>query len=198
MGSLLPSPWVYLLSQWAGGFMNARKRAVEEYVPLYDGMRVLDIGCGPAYIIDYLPKCTYVGFDIDEKSIAHAQQKYVGNHTFFCRPFDREQAERVGRCDLVLMLGLLHHLTDDEARTVLDLARDSLDGRGVLLTLDGCYVPGQSVISKCLLDKDRGSFVRDASGYRGLFEGIFPGAEFFVRSDLTWIPYTWMIVKSAR
>jgi SAM-dependent methyltransferase len=37
-------------------------------------MRVLDIGCGPAYIVEYLRGATYFGFDINSRYIAYAQK----------------------------------------------------------------------------------------------------------------------------
>jgi SAM-dependent methyltransferase len=37
-------------------------------------MRVLDIGCGPAYIVEYLRGATYFGFDINSRCIAYAQK----------------------------------------------------------------------------------------------------------------------------
>ena len=32
-------------------------------------LNILDIGCGPAEIINYIPRCKYYGFDIDKRSI---------------------------------------------------------------------------------------------------------------------------------
>ena len=38
-------------------------------------LKVLDIGCGPANVLNYLPKCEYYGYDIDKRSINYAKKK---------------------------------------------------------------------------------------------------------------------------
>ena len=49
-------------------------------------MNVLDIGCGPAEIIEHIPNCNYYGYDIDKRSIAYAKKKYkVKTITFFVK-----------------------------------------------------------------------------------------------------------------
>jgi SAM-dependent methyltransferase len=45
-------------------------------------MRVLDIGCGPGYMVEYLRGATYFGFDINSRYIAYAK-KYGGRGSFY-------------------------------------------------------------------------------------------------------------------
>ena len=52
----LKFPSLYLLSQGILGAKRARKKCIEEYARVEPGMRVLDIGCGPGYVVQYLPK----------------------------------------------------------------------------------------------------------------------------------------------
>ena len=52
--NLLDIPLGYLTCQWILGAMNARDRCMREHVDLRNGMRVLDVGCGPGYVVALL------------------------------------------------------------------------------------------------------------------------------------------------
>ena len=173
MHSILNSPKIYLLSQYMIGAMSARRLTLENYAGIQPGLRILDIGCGPGYIVEYLPKCEYVGFDLDERYIAYAKDHYGDRHQFHCRTFDAEQVENFEKFDLVLMNGLLHHVDDDLAHELIKLSRNALKEDGKLLSLDGCYKQGQSSLARYLLDKDRGQYVRQEEGYRVLAQSVF-------------------------
>jgi SAM-dependent methyltransferase len=86
---LLECPELYLLSQGILGGKKARKRCIQEYAYTEAGMRVLDLGCGPGYIIEYLPRVCYHGFDINARYIEYARRKYGELATFSCQNFDR-------------------------------------------------------------------------------------------------------------
>jgi SAM-dependent methyltransferase len=49
-------------------------------------MRVLDIGCCPGYIVEYLRGATYFGFDINPRYIAYAQ-KVEAEEIFIASPW---------------------------------------------------------------------------------------------------------------
>ena len=53
--------------------------------------------------------------------------------------------------DIVLALGVLHHLDDDEALTLFQIARDAMKPGGRLVTIDGVWTDDQSHIAKYLL-----------------------------------------------
>ncbi len=53
---LVTLPWFYNSVQIALGADAARKRYVREFVRPQPGMRLLDVGCGPATIFPYLPE----------------------------------------------------------------------------------------------------------------------------------------------
>jgi len=119
--------------------MRARKRCIQEYAKVQNGMRVLDIGCGPGYVLDYLPRVSYYGFDVSPEYIGYASRKYGARGRFYCRPFDAPIARTLEPFDLILMTGLLHHLEDQEAIELLGLSRQVLTNVGRLVTLDPCY-----------------------------------------------------------
>ena len=195
MRSFLKFPRAYLALQYLVGAMSARQRLLADYANLFKGMRILDIGCGPGYVVKYLPDCNYVGFDLDENYIAYAKERYDSSNIFNCGPFDAECANRYEHFDLVMMNGLLHHLVDDEAKDLVNLSRSVLKKGGMLLTLDGCYKNLQSSFIRYLLKKDRGGNVRYESGYRKLLEPFFTVVESDIRSDLSMMPYTYIVMR---
>jgi SAM-dependent methyltransferase len=190
----LKFPPLYLLSQAALGAMRARQRCLQDYAKVRPGMRVLDIGCGPGYLIEYLPTVSYYGFDISAKYINYATRKYGDRGKFYCQRFDALIAKTLEPFDLILMTGLLHHLEDREAIDLLGLSKQVLGTTGHLVTLDPCYNRGQSRMARFLLKKDRGQSIRDVSGYVGLASRIYSQVDSQVREDLFFVPYTALVM----
>ena len=196
MRRILDSPSVYLLLQYLTGAMGARRRMLSDYASLSENMRVLDIGCGPGYVVNYLPNCSYVGLDLNNAYISYASKKYGNDRrTFLCQPLDVTSVNRMDKFDLILMNGVLHHLRDNYAIQLLQLGKQSLKNDGMLLTLDGCYEPKQSRVAKWLLDIDRGKWVRDQTGYLALVRKVFKNVEVYIRPDMAIIPYTFIIMR---
>jgi SAM-dependent methyltransferase len=190
----LEAPAVYQSFQKLGGFFGARVKCIEAYLDLKAGDRIMDIGCGPGYIVDHLPSgVEYLGFDTDPRYIAHAQKLFGSKGSFYCQPFDDACAEAHGPADVVMMNGLIHHLDDATAGQVLQTVRMVLKPSGVLFTLDGCFREGQSSIAKWLLRNDRGTFVRTEQGYRDLYRSSFDNVALFVREDVSRVPYTFVV-----
>ena len=68
------------------------------------------------------------------------------------------------------------------------------DHGGRMVTLDGCYIQGQSRIARALLRRDRGKFIRDVSAYLKLADAYFRDVRPDVRHDLLSFPYTLLIM----
>jgi len=187
-------PSLYLFSQAILGAKRARKRLIDEYAQPQPGMRVLDIGCGPGYVIEYLPKVEYYGFDVSSLYITYAKRKYGEQGAFYCQRFDAAVASELEPFDLILMAGLLHHLNDQEVSSLLELSKRAIKKTGSLVTLDPCYDRTQSPIAKFLLDRDRGHYIREADPYVALASGVFRHVDFHVRDDLFFLPYTALVM----
>jgi cyclopropane fatty-acyl-phospholipid synthase-like methyltransferase len=192
--AILNHPTLYQAYQNAGGFFGARIKAIADYLTLRPGMRVIDIGCGPGYILRHLPPgIDYIGFDIDLAYIEHARRSFGHLGQFHCRYFDADAACEFAGVDVVMMNGVLHHIADEELRDTLANVRGVLKSAGVLFTLDGCYRDGQSRIAKWLLDNDRGKFVRNRDGYDQVLSGAFEKVNLAIRDDYSRVPYTFII-----
>ena len=196
---MLSHPFIYQAFQEAGGFFSARIKAISEFIDIQPGMRVIDIGCGPGYIVKHLPPgLDYLGFDIDPSYIAHANQKFGGRGGFHCCVFDAAAARDFAPADIVMMNGVLHHISDTELAETLQNVRAVMRPGGLLLSLDGCFREGQGRFRKWLLDKDRGHFVRDVRGYRNALTGVFDCVDLHIRENYSRIPYTFVIGVSKK
>jgi len=190
----LNSPRVYQRFQEACGFFAARVTSIKEYLTLKGDQFVIDVGCGPGFIVNYLPTgIKYHGFDIDKKYIDYAKTHFSAKGSFYCEIFDIQRAAAIGPADVVMMNGLIHHLDDETALATLRAARLALKRDGTLFTLEPCFRSAQSPIARWLLQNDRGRFVRDEAGYRALLETIFGNVTIHVREDLSWVPYTFAV-----
>jgi SAM-dependent methyltransferase len=195
--AILSNPAVYSCFQYIMGGDTFRSRFVKEFVRPHAGMRVLDIGCGPADILAYLPGLEYWGFDISETYIQRARARYGCNGQFFCKELADSDLEGLPAFDVVLALGLVHHLDDDIAEKVLRLARTALRPGGRLLSVDPCLDPGQNFVSRLLVRNDRGRNVRNRSGYSALAARVFESVNVEVRHQ-RWIPYTHCLMECTR
>ena len=194
--TILRFPAGYRLFRWMVGGESAWKTYLADYVKPVAGEKILDIGCGPADVLDYLPEGDYTGFDISPEYIASAQKRFEGRGRFFCNDVGLATVERErGTFSLVLATGVLHHLDDGTAGKLFDLARLALRSDGRLVTYDGCYVPDQSKIARWFLSHDRGNHVRTREEYLRLATARFPAVEPHLRHDLLRIPYTHLIMR---
>jgi SAM-dependent methyltransferase len=174
---------------------NHYARFVNEYLRPEAGQRILDIGCGPADILPYLLDVEYVGVDLSPQYIASARRRFGDRGQFHCRRICKTSMGDLGAFDLVIAHGIVHHLDDAEALHLFRLAGISLGREGRLVTLDGCFVEGQSRVSRQLLSMDRGQFMRDEEGYLQLAHKFFAHVSVHIRHDLIRVPYTHIIMQ---
>ncbi|MHB8916519.1 MAG: class I SAM-dependent methyltransferase [Desulfocucumaceae bacterium] len=186
----LESPVLYRLFQGLAGADYFSRIYANEYVKANSGDRILDIGCGPADILRYLPKVEYVGFDLNKAYIDYAAKKY-SEASFYCRKIDIQMIEEFGwenSFDIVLANGVIHHLNENEALELLELSRLALKPGGRLVTHDGVYIQDQSAISRYLWSIDRGRYVRTREKYIALASRVFKNVKTSIRYDLLRVP----------
>lgn len=193
--ALLAASPVYRLFQNLVGAAAARDTFVQEYVRPWPGCRILDIGCGPADVFEKLSDVDYVGLDPSERYIAHARQRFAGRGMFLQREATANAVKDLAPFDLALAIGVLHHLSDAQARELFALARSALRKQGRLITLDSCHMVGQPWLARLALSLDRGKFIRRREEYERLGRGAFSRVVSCIRSDLLRIPYTHLIIE---
>lgn len=197
MRSVLSLSWAYQSFWHLIGGKHRNRVLVNDHICPRPGDRVLDIGCGPGTMAPFLPDSDYVGFDASEDYIARAKERYP-QMRFVCERVSQYNLIERNYFDIVLALGILHHLDDSEALTLFQIARDAMKPGGKLVTIDGVWTDDQSQVAKYLLARDRGRFVRSQEGYRELASKVFSDIESTIHHDLLRIPYSLVILRCVR
>jgi len=187
--SILSYPLVYTSFQYLMGAKKSWTHIAQNYIKAKQGDTFLDIGCGPADILDYIPRVDYWGFDISEEYIQKAKNKYAERGHFFAKYLDEAILHELPKFDIVLMCGVLHHMDDKTAKAIIKLAHHALKEGGRLVTIDPCFTQDQNWFARFLVENDRGQNVRVESAYKMLVGKTFKDLEVHVEHQ-TWIPYT--------
>jgi SAM-dependent methyltransferase len=197
---LVGNPRIYMMIQNLLGGPRARRVLVDELMrPPPDG-RVLDLGCGTADILHSIGGIVggYVGIDANPRHIRAARQTHRGRGEFICGDFAEAAGLPPEGFDLVLMIGLLHHLSDPQAGEAVRLAGRLMTPNGRLFTIDPCRTEPQHPVARFLIGRDSGRAVRTEPGYRALARAAFDQVESVVRRDILRVPYTHCIMNCRR
>jgi len=187
---LLEIPIVYDLLQNGLSRSETRTWFSNQVIRANDDMRILDVGCGTAAILSLLPNLEYVGVDHNPKYIAKARLIHGDRGEFRSVDVNDAQFRTLGQFDRVLLLGVLHHLNDDECIKLFSALRQALGEGGQLVTFDNALVSGQHPIARLLAMLDRGRYARTPQQYRSLIETSFVVESEIIRHDLLRVPYT--------
>jgi SAM-dependent methyltransferase len=193
--ALLTRPAIYEAFQRAVGARHYREVLAGQYLRVAPGARVLDIGCGPGDMVEWLPDAKYVGFDPSDAYISAAKERYGERADFHVGDVREADPEMLGSFDVVIAIGVLHHIDDVAAAQLIALAAAVLRPGGRLVTVDPCFSPEQSALSRKVVSMDRGGNVRSADAYRSLAARSFDTVRLTERHDLLRIPYTHLIVE---
>ena len=191
--SLLSNTFFYSLVQRVMSGTSFRKKIVKKYITKHN-VKVLDIGCGPAEILDTLPKIKYYGFDINPIYINSAKKKYENKGKFFCKKFTNKNTKYLPKFDHVLLLGILHHLSDKEINTLIPNIKKVLKKKGNIITLDNIFIHKQNFIAKFLIQMDKGENVRSRKGYLNILKNHFKKINSKIYHQ-KFIPYTWFVAN---
>ena len=169
---------------------------VHEYIKPQSGQSFLDVGCGPASILDLLPDIFYVGLDLNENYINHATDKYGAKGTFICAGVDQLNDYGLKTFDRIIILGVMHHLDDSQLIKLMTSLKNRLNHGGVLITFDVAFEDRQNLVAKLLAKNDRGKFVRTKEQYLKFIEISFKVQQADLRRDLLRVPYTHLLTRS--
>ena len=193
--SILDSPHIYNLLQNLMGARRGQESFVQKHVKPFSSMRILDIGCGTAGILEALPEdVEYFGFDTNPRYIELAEKRYRGRGRFKCEMVETAHIDSLESFDLVLAKGVLHHLDDIQAETLVNLAHSALKTDGRFVALDCCYIPRQNPIAKFLIKNDRGQNQRTPEGYLDLVNKKFKEITQTIQHCRP-VPYTLFIME---
>lgn len=192
--AVLSHPAVYDFAQTLMGAARNRRWIQGTFIKARAGDRVLDVGCGTADILSVLPDVDYVGYDVSAPYIEKARNRWGSRGSFHAALLDAEALGRLGKFDLVLATGLLHHLDDDEVENLFRTLAPGLKPGGRIVTVDGTFVSGQNWAARWIISKDRGQNVRTPEAYAQLAHSSFADVKGHLICRI-WFPYTYWIME---
>ena len=144
---------------------------------------VLDIGCGPGSFLrlqgDNQDHQRYLGIDPSEDYIRKARRDFP-NATFYCGTVSQIPENR-RKFDLVLLSGVLHHVSDAGVAEIISFASSRLNPSGKIVTVDPVIFPGQNWLARSLALLDRGKHVRSPDELVLLWKEQAPAMEVVTR-----------------
>jgi cyclopropane fatty-acyl-phospholipid synthase-like methyltransferase len=194
--AILSYPLVYKYFQRLSGAESAFRKYVNHIIQPDVHSRILDIGCGEGYILNFLPAgVTYMGYDMSAAYINYAKKRFGSRGKFFNERVSEMVIQDNEPFDIVLATGLLHHLNDTEGQELFKIGYSCLKPGGLMFTYDNAYLNGQSAIARYISSKDRGQHVRFPEQYRKIASHAFENIEVIVKHDMLWVPQTVCILK---
>ncbi|KQR13017.1 MULTISPECIES: class I SAM-dependent methyltransferase [Xanthomonas] len=195
--AVLSAPWAYDLLQNLLGAHRGRTQLVRDHIRPGQEFTILDIGCGTGEIVPHLPgDSSYHGFDLSPLYIDSAKRRFGQRATFHCMDIaDYQPTDNSKLADVVLAIGILHHLDDGIAHKLIEGARSKLKPGGRLITMDGALVEGQSSMARSLILRDRGQNIRTPDEYLALAGKAFDRIKMTIRHDMIYVPYTHCIME---
>jgi SAM-dependent methyltransferase len=192
----LKVPWLYNVFQAVVGGNALGRRFIQSHIRAKPGDKVIDIGCGPARVLQSLPAVEYFGLDIDPDYIAFARRTYGDKGTFVVGDTRSLQGDsRFKDADIVLAISVLHHLDDEEAADCIRFAYDALKSGGRLICHDACWIPDQGAISRWIMSCDRGRNIRTEQQCCQLAGRIFRDVHAWVDTKPLRIPYVTIVLE---
>jgi SAM-dependent methyltransferase len=194
--SWLKVPCLYNVFQAVVGRHASRRKIIQNHIRAKPGDKVIDIGCGPARVLQSLPDVEYLGLDIDPAYVAFATRTYGGKGTFVVGDTrSLRDDSRFEDADIVLAISVLHHLDDEEAADCIRFAYDALKRGGRLVCHDACWIPNQGVVSRYIMSLDRGRNIRTEQQFRQLAGKVFSNVHTWIDTKPLRIPYVTIVVE---
>ena len=192
----LKVPFLYDLFQGVVGANALRRRIIRNHVRARPGDKVIDIGCGPARVLQSLADVEYLGLDINPDYIAFARRTYGDKGSFVVGDTRSLRGDlRFKDADIVIAIAVLHHLDDEDAADCIRFAYDALKRGGRLICHDACWIPNQGAFSKYIMSTDRGRNIRTEQQYVELAGNVFGNVQTWVDTKPMRIPYVTIVLE---
>ncbi|NWG13212.1 MAG: class I SAM-dependent methyltransferase [Acidobacteria bacterium] len=163
---ILAVPWIYdRVRPLAAGGIDFE--ALASFCATTPEDRVFDLGCGTGQLLPYLRFHSYLGADLDPQALRRASRLASASVSFVAGDdWDRQYFEL--EPTVVLMIGVVHHLSDAAFRRIVERLSPPQSLRRIV-TIDVTYLPDQW-LNNLLSRMDRGRHVRTPQAYEKLFE----------------------------
>ena len=193
---ILTHPILYTLFGRIIGLSDKYRLYVDNFIKPFANMRILDIGCGTAAILDFLPlDIYYTGYDINTAYINYAQRKYGDRAFFFNKRVNEMLLPENEQYDVILADGLLHHLNSNEAKELFRIGYRVLKPNGLMLTVDPVLIKNQGAVDKFIISMDRGQHIRRGEEYKKIAESHFSNVSVHIIPKIGILSLTGCILK---
>ncbi len=172
LDGLSNSPYLWNSLRWLveAGYHGEKAVIAHELAPFADvgKRRFLDFGCGTGAFAACFPAQHYVGIDPAMVYIQFAGRTRPGS---YLASVGEQLPFAPASFDAALVLGVLHHLSDDVARAALAELHRVLRAGATLLVIEDVPPPDRwNVAGHAMHWLDRGGHIRSDADYRTLFE----------------------------
>jgi 2-polyprenyl-3-methyl-5-hydroxy-6-metoxy-1,4-benzoquinol methylase len=191
---IMGMPLIYKLFQQGIAKSSTLEYLVKDFIQPKSKLSILDVGCGNAQIRKFLGDVNYVGVDHNPKYIAKAREANGLSDEFYVADVSEVAQLVTNKFDRILLIGVLHHLSDSQCQDLLRNCAQLLATDGHLLAYDPALIENQHPIARLLAKSDRGRFARSPNNYKKLIQEEFTSVVVTVRHDLLRVPYTHAIV----
>lgn len=160
----LDMSWLYLA--WQAPFVEQKLVPFRRRHPGLPFRRILDIGCGPGTNTRAFLKTNpnYLGIDLNAGYVASAKRRF-GDAYFMVGDAAKLDVPPGNRFDCIFINSMLHHMTDDQVRSLLRSTGDLLAPDGTVYIID-IYAPEATGLVRRLAMADRGEHVRTLAQLR--------------------------------
>lgn len=188
---ILEFPVVYDFYQNLVTAKNASTTLFKNFIDTSEDFIVLDCGCGTSKYRELIDAKKYIGLDFNSSYIEEARSKFP-HDTFKVVNLTNLQTTDYEKVDRIILLGIIHHLDNNESMVLLDKLYSLLTENGVIYTLDPLFVSVEKTsdrIANFIASKDRGQYVREEKEYLKLFSFKIEKIEKTVFNNLLKIPF---------
>lgn len=167
---------IYKIFQFSIMRRNTLKIIRDEVLKPDNVQNVLDFGCGIGYHSLEFPNSNYFGIEPIEGCIEKANAMHSGDRrTFLLGDHTALMEVPSSSYELIIAIGVLHHIDDEVASEFIKESYRILRPGGRLTTLDPVFHEEQSRLSKWIVGRDRGEWVRNVYDYQQIFNQNFSG-----------------------
>ena len=188
---LLERPNVFAFFNFLIGVNDRTKEIIRDYVRPNPDTVILDVACGRGDYAKALHPHKYLGIDNNPAYIEYAKEKFGDFGSFVCCDVAEARVHTKDlRPNVAILIGVLHHLTTDQANALMSDIRDLLEPNGRVVSVDPVFTAEQGLTARLLAASDRGKFVRSTEEHLRLLNQHFSVVTADIRTDWLRIPYT--------
>lgn len=148
-----------------------RRKIIRGYTKSGDFKCILDAGCGTGVLSRLFSAKEYFGVDINKDVIRYARKHYPG-YQFVTADLTSFVTQKF--FDLVLIVGVIHHLSDQETEKFFEFIFAHTEKGAKIIIIEAISpILRWNLLGYLLRYFDKGEFIRTPTGYKRLIEKRF-------------------------